>query len=174
MSRDLDVQHKTEFVLMRKLREAMAAETKGVRLGGEVEVDSAAFSGHFRPANLQEERVDRRRRANRRGTRRVVVVLRQQGGRTVTRTFLREAQGVEFAQERIVPDTVVSANEVAHWDLLESDFDMQRVNHSEGYSVGGAHTNLTESFFSRLRCPVKWMPFFTMSLCTSPLISWAP
>ena len=151
MSRDLDVQHKTAFVLMHKLREAMKAETRGVRLDGEVEIDGAAFGGHVRPANLREERVDRRRRANRSGKRRVVVVLRQRGGRTVTRTFLREAQGVEFARERIAPDTVVSADEVAHWDLLETGFDMQRVNHSEGYSVGGAHTNLAESFFSRLR-----------------------
>ena len=151
MSRDLDVQYKTAFVLMHKLREAMKAETRDARLDGEVEVDGAAFGGHVRPANLKEERVDRRRRVNRSGKRRVVVVLRQRGGRTVTRTFLREAQGVEFARERIAPDNVVSADEVAHWDLLETDFDMQRINHSEGYSVGGAHTNLAESFFSRLR-----------------------
>ncbi|NKX39843.1 IS1595 family transposase [Rhodobacteraceae bacterium R_SAG5] len=151
MSRDLDVQHKTAFVLMHKLREAMKAETRDARLDGEVEVDGAAFGGHVRPANLKEERVDRRRRVNRSGKRRVVVVLRQRGGRTVTRTFLREAQGVEFARERIAPDAVVSADEVAHWDLLETDFDMQRINHSEGYSVGGTHTNLAESFFSRLR-----------------------
>lgn len=131
MSRDLDVQHKTAFVLMHKLREAMKAETRDARLDGEVEVDGAAFGGHVRPANLKEERVDRRRRVNRSGKRRVVVVLRQRGGRTVTRTFLRGAQGVEFARERIAPDAVISADEVAHWDLLETDFDMQRINHSE-------------------------------------------
>lgn len=100
---------------MHKLREAMKAETRDVRLDGEVEVDGAVFGGHVRPANLREERVDRRRRANRSGKRRVVVVLRQRGDRTVTRTFLREAQGVEFARERIALDTVVSADEVAHW-----------------------------------------------------------
>lgn len=151
LSRDLDVQHKTAFVLMHKLREAMTAETRNIRLDGEVEVDGAAFGGHVRPANLREDRVDRRRLANRSGKRRVVVVLRQRGGRTVTRAFLREAQGVEFAQERIAAGTAVSADEVAHWDLLERNFDMQRINHSEGYSVGGIHTNLAESFFSRLR-----------------------
>ncbi|WP_370645792.1 IS1595 family transposase [Epibacterium sp. Ofav1-8] len=113
ISRDLDVQHKTAFVLMHKLREAMKAETRDARLDGEVEVYGAAFGGHVRPANLKEERVNRRRRVNRSGKRRVVVVLRQRGDRTVTRTFLREAQGVEFARERIAPDTVVSADEVA-------------------------------------------------------------
>lgn len=151
LSRDLDVQHKTAFVLMHKLREAMAVETREARLDGEVEVDGAAFGGHVRPANLRERRVDRRRLANRSGKRRVVVVLRQRGGRTLTRTFLREALGVDFARERIKPGSVVSADEIAHWDLLDSDFDMQRINHSEAYSRGGAHTNLAETFFSRLR-----------------------
>lgn len=151
LSRDLDVQHKTAFVLMHKLREALAAEVREVQLSGEVEVDGAAFGGHVRPANLREERVDRRLAGNRSGKRRVVVVLRQRGGRTLTRPFLREAQGVDFARERVAPGSAISADEVAHWDLLEPDFDMQRINHSEAYSLGGVHTNGAESFFSRLR-----------------------
>ena len=39
-SRDLDVQYKTAFVLMHKLREAMARETAEARLAGEVEIDA--------------------------------------------------------------------------------------------------------------------------------------
>ncbi len=151
LSRDLDVQHKTAFVLMHKLREAMAAETREARLSGMIEIDGAAFGGHVRPANLREDRVDRRLLGHRSGKRRVVVVLRRRHGRTVVRTFLREAQGVEFARDMITPGSTVAADEVAHWDLLESDFDMQRINHSEAYSRDGAHTNLAESFFSRLR-----------------------
>lgn len=93
LSRDLDVQHKTAFVLMHKLREAMTAETREARLEDEAEVDGAAFGGHVRPANRRDKRVDRRLLGNRSGKRRVVGVLRQRGGRTMTRTFLREAQG---------------------------------------------------------------------------------
>ena len=151
LSRDLDVQHKTAFVLMHKLREAMVAETREAHLSGTVEVDGAAFGGHVRPANRREDRVDRRRLDNRSSKRRVVIVLRQRQGRTITRTFLREAQGVGFARERIAPGSTVAADEVAHWDLLEPEFSMQRINHSEAYSRDGAHTNLAESFFSRLR-----------------------
>lgn len=150
-SRDLNVQHKTAFVLMHKLREAITAETREARLEGEVEVDGAAFGGHVRPANRRDRRVGRRRLGNRSGKRRVVVVLRQRGGRTVTRTFLREALGVDFARERIAPGSVVSADEVAHWDLLDLNFEMRRINHSEAYSHGSVHTNLAESYFSRLR-----------------------
>lgn len=151
LSRYLNVQHKTAFVLMHKLREAMAWETREATLAGEVEVDGAAFGGHVRPANVREERVDRRLLVNRSGKRRVVVALRQRGGRILTRTFMREAEGVAFARERIAPGSVVSADEVPHWDLLEPSFAMLRINHSDAYNWNGAHTNQAESYFSRLR-----------------------
>lgn len=151
LSRDLSVQHKTAFVLMHKLREAMASETRDATLAGEVEVDGAAFGGHVRPSNAREDRIDRRLLGNRSGKRRVVVALRQRGGRILTRTFIREAEGVEFARERIAPGSVVSTDEVAHWDLLEPAFAMRRINHSDAYRRDGAHTNQAESYFSRLR-----------------------
>lgn len=133
-------------MLLHKLREALTAETRDVHLAGEVEVDGAAFGGHVRPANRREDGVDRRLLK-----RRIVVALRQRGGHTLTRTFLREAGGVDFAKERIAPGSALSADEVAHWDLLEPMFDLHRINHSEAYSREGVHTNLAESFFSRLR-----------------------
>ena len=46
LSRDLDVQYKTAFVLAHKLREAMAASTKTLGIGGEgrtAEIDGAYF-----------------------------------------------------------------------------------------------------------------------------------
>ncbi|MEO1091758.1 MAG: IS1595 family transposase [Pseudomonadota bacterium] len=151
LSRDLDVQHKTAFVLMHKLREAMAAETRDTALSGEVEVDGAAFGRHVRPANVRENRVDRRLLGNRSGKRRIVVVLRQRGGRTLTRTFIRETEAVAFAQERIARGAVVSADEGPHWDLLEPAFEMRRITHADAYSRDGTHTNQAESYFSRLR-----------------------
>lgn len=155
LSRNLDVQYKTAFVLMHKLREAMAFETAQARLADDVEVDGAYFGGHVRPANARKDRIDRRLLENRSGKRRVVVVLRQRGGRTLTRTFLREAEGVGFARERIEPGTILSADEVTHWDLLADRFDLKRVNHSEAYSENGVHTNLAESYFSRLRRMIR-------------------
>lgn len=151
LSRDLDVQHKTAFVPMHKLREALAAETRDVRLAGDVKVDGAAFGGHVRPADRREDRVDRRLLKHRSARRRIVVALRQRGGRTLTRTFLREAEGVGFARERILPGSTPSADEVAHRDLLEPPFDVRRINRSEACSRDGVHTDMAESFFSRLR-----------------------
>lgn len=155
LSRDLNVQYKTAFVLMHKLREAMAAETADVKLRNTVEVDGAYFGGHVRSANFKENRVDRRLLRNRTGKRRVVVALRERGGRTLTRAFLREAEGVNFAKERVEPGAVITADEVAHWDLLTPTFKMHRINHSDAYSRDGVHTNMAESFFSRLRRMIR-------------------
>lgn len=155
LSRDLDVQYKTAFVLMHKLREAMARETTEAQLAGEVEIDGAYFGGHVRPTNARKDRVDRRLLKNRSGKRRVVVVLRQRGGRTLTRSFLREAEGVDFVNARVKSGSILSADEVAHWDLLAGGFELKRVNHSEAYSENGAHTNLAESYFSRLRRMIR-------------------
>jgi transposase-like protein len=151
LSRDLDVQYKTAFVLMHKLREAMAGETAATRLANTVEIDGVYVGGHVRPANFKDNRVDRRLLQNRTGERRVVVALRERGGRTLARAFLREAEGIDFAKERIEPGTVVAADEVAHWDLLAPTFDTHRINHLEAYSRDGVHTNMAESYFSRLR-----------------------
>jgi transposase-like protein len=60
LSRDLNRQYKTAFVLAHKLREAIAAEQVSVTLSGTIAVDGACFAGHVKPKNKAEERVDRR------------------------------------------------------------------------------------------------------------------
>ena len=51
LSRDLDCQYKTAFVLAHKLREVMAASQHDVKLSGVVEIDGAYFGGHSRQRN---------------------------------------------------------------------------------------------------------------------------
>src|ERR1700744_636782 len=60
LSRDLDCQYKTAFVMAHKIREALASEANGATVAGEVEIDGAYFGGHVRPANYKANRVDRR------------------------------------------------------------------------------------------------------------------
>lgn len=155
LSRDLDVQYKTAFVLAHKLREALSAETAELKLRNTVDVDGAYFGGHVRPANMKIDRVDRRLLRNRTDTRRVVVALRERSGRTLVRSFRLESDGIAFARERIVQGSVVAADDLRHWDVLASSFSMQRIDHSEAYSLGGAHTNFAESYFARLRRMIR-------------------
>lgn len=151
VSRDLDVQYKTAFVLSHKLREAMALEDAAQRLEGVVEVDGAYFGGHVRPANRKSERRDRRLVINQSGKRQVVVVGRERGGESLAVVAKSEAAGGELVASRIHHMASVHADEASHWDALHAKFDTQRINHTVAYSDGVACTNQAESFFSRLR-----------------------
>lgn len=152
LSRDLDCQYKTAFVLAHKLREAMAMEVHtGEVLDGHVEVDGAYFGGHIRPENVAEKRVDRRLKRHQTGKRRVVVAFRERAGRTLPFVTRSEAEGVELAKLHVDRMASMSADEASHWDMLHAGWDVDRVNHSVAYSEHGKHTNMVESFFSRLR-----------------------
>src|ERR1700683_4512837 len=109
LSRDLGVQYKTAFVLAHKLREAMAAEVRGMQVGGEgktVETDGGYFGGYVKPANHKENRRDRRLAKNQNGKRRVVVVVRERGGRTLPAVFRTEAAATSWIAARVRKDTV--------------------------------------------------------------------
>jgi len=151
LGRDLDVQAKTAFVLAHKVREAMAAETANAELDGDVEIDGAYFGGVVRPENRKEDRKDRRLLANQSPERRVVIVLRQRKGRTVTFVRDSEAQGVAIARKIVRRGSTIHADEASHWDSLEALFAAKRINHSLAYSQDGANTNQAESYFARLR-----------------------
>jgi len=153
-ARTLDVQYKTAFVLAHKLREAMASSMKALHIGGEgrtAEVDGAYFGGHVRPENLAADRIDRRLAENQSGKRRVVVAMRERGGRTLAQVFAAEEAAAAAIRRRIAKGTTVHADESPAWNQLHASFAMRRVNHQQGYSVGGACTNGAESYFSRLR-----------------------
>jgi len=152
VSRDIDCQYKTAFVLCHKLREALSAEMEGMGLSGEVEIDGAYFGGKVRPANHKENRKDRRKAENQNGERRVVIALREREGATKTFVTEREADGVALAVKHIASDATVYADEARHWDDLHGAFPIVgRINHTEAYVTEEANTNQAESYFSRLR-----------------------
>jgi transposase-like protein len=154
LSRDLGLSYKTAFVLLHKLREAMAAEMKGRVIGGEgkiAEVDAGYFGGYVKPANLAERRKDRRFAGNQSGKRKAVVIIRERDGNSLPAVFRTEGQALNFIRSRIAKGTVVNADESANWNALHSRFEMKRINHEEAYSFDGACTNQAEEYFSRLR-----------------------
>jgi transposase-like protein len=154
LSRDLGVQYKSAWVLSHKLREALASEMKGKTVGGEgriCEVDGGHFGGYIKPANLAEHRVDRRLSRNQNGKRKVVVVIRERSGRTLTQAFATEAASTAFIKSRVAKGTEIMADEAGSWNSLHASFPMKRINHEQAYSLDGACTNGAEEFFSRLR-----------------------
>jgi transposase-like protein len=154
LSRDLGMSHKACWIMLHKLREAMALEFKGRKIGGDnkvAEVDGAYFGGYVRPANLKEDRRDRRKIANLSGKRQSVIIVRERNGNSVAAVFKSESAAASWIKSRINPGTLVNADEASGWNDLASKYEMKRINHQEAYSLDGACTNQAESYFSRLR-----------------------
>jgi transposase-like protein len=154
LSRDLGITYKAAFVLAHKLREAMATELKGRVVGGEgkvAEVDAGYFGGYVKPANLKENRKDRRFLQNQSGKRRAVVIVRERNGSSVPAVFKSEGQALAFVKSRIAKGTIVNADDSPNWNALHARYEMRRIDHEEAYSLNGACTNMAETFFSRMR-----------------------
>ncbi len=153
LSRDLDCQYKTAFVLEHKLREALTALQDAQTLEGEVEVDGGYFGGYVKPRRRGKDRIDRRRKFNRSGKRKCVVVMRERGkaGRSLPVVVSAERDAVAHITRNVQPGTILYADEAKDYDALHAMFQMKRINHSESYAEGEVSTNQAESFFSRLR-----------------------
>jgi hypothetical protein len=151
LSRDLDCQYKTAFVLAHKLREALGAEMNSRTLSGEVEVDGAYFGGYVKPENKKEDRKDLRLKEHQTGKRRAVVVMRERRGRTLPFVFDGEHEAIPTIRERVESGTTVYADEAACWDALHGSYDTKRINHSIQFADEGVCTNQAESYFARLR-----------------------
>ncbi len=166
LARDLDVQHKTAFVLSHKLRESLMVHQDDSPLSGEVEIDGAYVNGSIRPENKKEDRVDRRLAENQNPDKRCILVIRENhteeerkdgfkgAKRTLAMVIEKESQGVmrKLAPLYIVPGSRVSADEADAYDPLHAKYDMRRVNHSVEYKADdGTTNNQAESYFSRFR-----------------------
>jgi hypothetical protein len=97
------------------MREAMAAEVRAIgTVGGddrEAEVDGGYFGGYVKPANLRENREDRRLRQNQSGKRKVVVVIRERDGKTLPGVFRNERDAAAFIRRRVAIGTEIHADE---------------------------------------------------------------
>jgi ribosomal protein L37AE/L43A len=151
LSRDLNCQYKTAFVLAHKMREAMASDMTARTLNGDVEIDGAYFGGYVKPANYKEHRRDRRLLENRTGKRRVVVIMRERNGVSLPFVFKSEDAAIPTIRERVELGSTIFADDASHWNVLQARYLTKQIDHSVCYSDGEACTNMAESFFSRLR-----------------------
>lgn len=151
LSRDLDCQYKTAFVLTHKLREAMAREQAGRQLNGVVEIDGAYFGGYVKPENQKADRKDLRLKLNQSGKRQCVVIMRERNGKSLPFIVRNEGDAVPYVRDHVGTLATIHADEGSGWDDLHAGWDTKRVNHSVSFYDEGACTNQAESYFSRLR-----------------------
>src|SRR6202521_3655792 len=125
LSRDLGTSYKAAFVLAHKLREALASEVRQTAIGGagkRAEVDGGYFGGYVKPANRRENRVDRRLRQHQTGKRKVVVVIRERGGKTLPGVFRSEADALSFIRRNVPASTTLYADEAGSWNALHARY----------------------------------------------------
>lgn len=161
LTRDLNVQYKTAFVLLHKFREALLETRDESPMDGVCEMDGCFVAGYVRPANNVTERIDLRLAANQSQNKRCILTLRQlsdEPHQGAIRTLPFVARGESqipvsiIANRHIARGTTIHTDESSAYDPLHARFSMMRINHSRtGYSSKGACSNQAESYFSRLR-----------------------
>ena len=156
LKRELGVDYKTAFVLLHKLREAIAAEREQVELQDVVEMDGMYVGGHVRPANRVEDRVDRRVAENQTGKRMAIIALRERGpgNRTLAVAAPEERGDVAWhlVKNHVQEGAGLRADQHKSYDELVGLASMVRNDHGVAYvESADASTNQAESFFSRAR-----------------------
>jgi transposase-like protein len=166
LARHLDIEHKTAFVLLHKLRDAIGRSEDTTPMTGEVEMDGGYFLNARRPANRFEDRPDGRLAENANPNETALVVIRQRGevgtrqdpGTGAVRTRVVQVRDeydralLPQVRAAVDPAAVVITDEHAGYNPLAARHRMQRVNHGDNYrGPDGANQNQAESYFSRAR-----------------------
>ena len=161
LSRDLDVQYKTAWVLSHKIRESLFLNQDETKLSGVCEVDGVYVGNYIKPANNIEDRIDRRKAFK--PNKRTIISIRQRAevgdevvGAVRTKTFITKGENAEDIKEVIYNSvelgSIIHADEHNGYDHFHAHFDMRRINHGVEYkSKDGACNNQSESYNSRFR-----------------------
>lgn len=178
LSRHLEVEHKTAYVLFHKLRDALWTSRDLTPLKNEVEIDGGYFNYHVRPNNKRKNRVDRRSRFNMNPMKRAILAMRERGeaGKGARRTIVEvikqenERDVSALVKRHVEAGTTIFSDEHTCYTALAARHPVKQVNHAEEYSTDdGVNENQAESFFSRMRrmiigqihkCAGKYLVFY--------------
>jgi len=161
LSRDLDCQYKTAWVLVHKIRESLMDHNLEDKFEGTCEMDGVYVNGYIRPKNNIEDREDRRKVYK--PNKRVVISLRQRAnenneviGSVKTKTFILKSENStdikQIAYNHIKAGTSIHTDESNAYDDLHAHYEMHRVNHQIEYrGANGENNNQSESYNSRFR-----------------------
>lgn len=161
MARDLDVQHKTAFVLLHKIRESLLLSRDADKMSGTVEVDGGYMHTYVRPKRLKSERKDLRLAESQNPNKCVILVLRERHsnprrGAKRTRTFIlpsenqRDIRAIVMAN--VLPGTRIISDEANGYATLGTHWEHEVVVHAEEFSSAtGANENQAESYIARFR-----------------------
>lgn len=161
LSRELDVQYKTAWVLSHKIRESLFNDINNDMLTGICEIDGVYVGGKTRQINTIADRVDRRKINH--PNKRVVISLRQRSdafdeavGAVKTKTFVLKSENTfdinNIVNTHVKRGSEIHADEATAYDDLHALYDMKRVSHQiEYFGKNGENNNQSESYNARFR-----------------------
>ena len=151
LARDLDLNQKSAWFLMQRIRAEMA--TKGnVLLQGIIEADETYIGGKPRKENKVEDREPVKRG---RGTDKTAVLGAVERGGQVVAEVATELTGraiLDFIKRFVrIEDATLMTDEFTGYRTLSHVLKHEVINHQEQYVDGDKHTNTIEGFWSLLK-----------------------
>ena len=152
LERDLDLNQRTAWFLLTRVRAEMADKNNSILLQGIIEADETFIGGKPRKENKKEDREPAPRG---RGTSKTTVIgAVERGGEVV-------AQVVENLTGRTILDFIKKVVNIKESELMTDEYHGYRqfaammkhevINHQAQYVEGDKHTNTIEGFWSLLK-----------------------
>ena len=152
LARDLDLNQKTAWYILTRIRAEMANKTNPIVLQGIIEADETYIGGKPRKENKKEDREPAKRG---RGTSKTAVIGAVERGGQVVAEVAKGLTGraiLEFIQRVVnIKESELMTDEYYGYNALGNQLKHHVINHQEQYVDGDKHTNTIEGFWSLLK-----------------------
>ncbi len=152
LQRDLELNQKTAWFILCRIRAEMANKTNPIVLQGIIEADETYIGGKPRKENKKADREPAKRG---RGTSKTAVIGAVQRGGEVVAEVAKGLTGraiLEFIQRVVnVKESELMTDEYHAYNALSGQLKHEVINHQEQYVDGDTHTNTIEGFWSLLK-----------------------
>ncbi len=152
LARDLDLNQKTAWYILTRIRAEMADKVNSIMLKGIIEADETYIGGKPRKENKKEDREPAPRG---RGTSKTAVIGAVARGGQVVAEVAKGLTGrdiLEFIRRVVnVKESELMTDEYHAYNALSRDMKHEVINHQEQYVDGDKHTNTIEGFWSLLK-----------------------
>ena len=152
LQRDLDLNQKTAWYILTRIRAEMANKTSPIGLQGIIEADETYIGGRPRKENKKEDREPAKRG---RGTSKTAVIGAVERGGQVVAEVAKGLTGrdiLKFIRRVVnVKESELMTDEYHAYNALSGQFKHEVINHQEQYVDSDKHTNTIEGFWSLLK-----------------------
>ena len=152
LQRDLDLNQKTAWYILVRIRAEMLKKTNALLLQGIIEADETYIGGRPRKENKKEDREPATRG---RGTDKTAIIGAVERGGNVVAQVTENLTGrtiLQFIRKAVnIKNSELMTDEYHGYRQFASMMKHEVINHQEQYVEGDKHTNTIEGFWSLLK-----------------------